>query len=268
MPRLRRETTALPPVLRRLEVVAVRDLSPGMRRVTLGGPELAENDAHGFTVPALRTDGFDDHVKVFVPVPGQDVPLLPVQEPERLDYTATGLRPLAKDYTPRRLDLDALELDLDFVRHGDGHASGWVERVRAGDPAWIAGPAVTAGRPHGVDWFLLVGDETALPAIGRFLEELPEGTPAQVVVEVADVAHEQPLRHRPEVEVRWLHRDGAAPGTTDLLVDAVRDAPWWDGEAYVWASGESQAMRAIRSFLRAERPVPRDCLDVTGYWRR
>ena len=268
MPKLRRETTVLPPVLRRLEVRRVVDLTPGMRRVTLGGPELGANDAHGFQVPALRTDGFDDHVKVFLPVPGQDVPLLPVQLPGRLDHTATGLRPVAKDYTPRRLDHVAGELDLDLVRHGEGLASTWVEHVGTGDPAWIAGPGITAAFPHDVDWFLVVGDETALPAIGRFLEDLPEGTPAQVVVEVADASHEQPLPARPGAEVRWLHRGDAPPGTTQLMLDAVRDAPWWDGEAYVWVSGESQVVRAVRTFLRAERPVPRDCLDVTGYWRR
>ena len=254
MPKLRRTTTTHVAVLRELEVVRVEDVTPGMRRLTLSGSDLAERSLDGSTLPAFAS-------------PDADRPVLPRQRPDGLDYTTEGVRPLGKDYTPRRVTPD--EVDLDFVRHGHGQAAGWAEQVRPGDLAWIAGPTVGQAFPHDVDAFVLAGDETALPAIGRFLEELPPGPPAQVVVEVSGPQDEQDLTVRDGVDVTWLHRPvGAEPGTTTLLLDAVRDLDWPAGQVYAWMAGESTAARDVRTHWRADRSVPRDCLDVSGYWRR
>lgn len=266
MPKLRRETTTHLAVLRELTVVAVEDVSPRMRRLGLSGPSLAAHVVDGVEVPAFTSPGFDDHVKVFVPLEGADRPVLPRQRADGLDWTTEGTRPIGKDYTPRRVSPE--RVDLDFVRHGHGLASTWAEQAGVGDPAWIAGPTVGQGPPYDVDWFAVAGDETALPAIGRLLEELPAGVRAEVVVEVADADEEQRLESAADVSVRWLHRDGAEPGTTTLLADAVTELPWHDGRVYAWMAGESTAARAVRTHWRSERAVPRDCLDVTGYWRR
>ncbi len=267
MPKLRRETTTHLPVLRELEVVAVHDVTPGMRRLTLAGAALGEREHEGAVLPAFTSPGFDDHVKVFVPGPDAQRPVLPRQRPGGLDYTTEGVRPLGKDYTPRRVAAGTVELD--FVRHGHGQAAAWAERVRPGDLAWIAGPTVGQAFPHDVDAFVVAGDETALPAIGRFLEELPAGLPTRVVVEVAGPQDEQDLRVTDAVELTWLHRPGGAePGTTTLLPDAVRALAWPEGDVYAWMAGESTAARDVRTHWRSDRRVPRDLLDVSGYWRR
>lgn len=272
MPKLRRTTTTHLAVLRELEVVRVHDVTPGMRRLTVAGPALGERvvegpDGQPVTLPAFTSPGFDDHVKVFVPPSGAERPVLPRQRPDGLDFTTEGVRPLGKDYTPRRVTPE--EVELDFVRHGHGQTAGWAERVRPGDLAWIAGPTIGQAFPHGVDAFVVAGDETALPAIGRFLEELPPGVPAQVVVEVAGPQDEQDLMVREGVDVTWLHRGaGVEPGTTTLLADTVRALPWPAGDVYAWMAGESTAARDVRTHWRSDRRVPRDCLDVSGYWRR
>lgn len=267
MSRSRRRPLTLPAVLRELEVAAVDDVTPGMRRVRLVGEQLSAFDAGGVSVPAFRTPAFDDHVKVLLPSPGHARPVLPVQEEGRLDWTAGGVRAIHRDYTPRHFDPVAGALDIDFAHHPTGHASTWVGSLAAGDPAWIVGPTHSATMPEGVDWLLVVGDETALPAIGRLLEELGPDDRAQVFVEVADASHEQDLVTAADVDLTWLHRDGAAPGSTDLLAGAVQAAPWWDGQAFAWVSGESAMLRPIRQFLKTERGLQRDCLDLTGYWR-
>jgi NADPH-dependent ferric siderophore reductase len=269
MPRTRRETKTFPINVRELVVSRVRDVSPGMRRITLTGAQLRGfTTADGIRVPPLRSEGFDDHVKLVVPGPGQERPVPPVQVEGHLDWSPPGGRPTAKDYTPRRWDPEAGELDLDLVRHGTGAAARWADRVRPGDPAHIAGPKSSAMLPEGVDWLLVAGDETALPAIGRLVEELPDGLPAQVFVEVAGPDHRLPLAERSGVEVTWLYRDGAEPGTTDLLERAVRTATWWPGEVFAWIAGEAGSVKPIRSHLKLERGVAPDCLEVTGYWRR
>lgn len=269
MSRQRREQLTFPINIRRLEVRRILDLGPGMRRLTLAGDQLGgfvTDD--GIAVPPLRNDGFDDHVKLIVPGPGQAVPVPPIQVEGHLNWNPPEGRPTAKDYTPRRYDPHAGELDLDFVRHGAGCASTWAERVEVGDPAWIAGPKSSALLPRDVDWLLIGGDETALPAIGRLLDELPSDLPARVFVEVADAAHEIELPTRDAVELTWLHRGEGAADTSDVLEQAIRAMTWPDGEVYVWLAGEAVTLKPLRTFLKNERQVPRDCLEVTGYWRR
>lgn len=269
MPRLRRHAEMFPISLRELEVAAVHDVTPGMRRITLRGEQLrAFTTSDGIEIPELRNDGFDDHVKVFVPGAGENRPVLPVQVEGHLDWKAPSERPIAKDYTPRRWDPEAGELDLDFVRHEAGFATRWAEHVQVGDPAWIAGPKMSAAIPHDVDWLLIAGDETALPAIGRLLEELDPAIPATVLIEIAEAAHEQELELGPNTQITWLHRDGAEPGTTDLLEQAIRRTEWRPGEVYCWVAGEATTLKPIRAHLVHDRQVPRDCLDLTGYWRR
>lgn len=261
-----RSVVTFPIVLRELTVLRAENLTPGMRRLTLGGAQLRAFTRDGLDLPELRTEGFDDHVKFFF-ADDEGTLVLPGQNVSSLDWPADG-RPVAKDYTPVRFDPDAGEIDFDFVRHAGGIASTWAERVAPGESAWIAGPKMSHSHPEGVDWLLVVGDETALPAIGRWLAEMPAGTVARVFVEIADDSHRQELPTRADAEVVWLSRDGAPAGTTDLLERAVRDMEWLPGTAYAWVAGETVTLKGIRRHLVTERQVAREHTHITGYWRR
>ncbi|MFT2019299.1 SIP domain-containing protein [Streptomyces sp. 796.1] len=262
-----RTVVTFPIVLRELTVLRAFDVTPGMRRVTLGGPQLRAFHRDGLDLPALRTDGFDDHVKFFFAErPGQP-PALPGQNVSSLDWP-TDARPLAKDYTPVRFDPEAGEIDFDFVRHPGGVASSWAARARPGDPTWIAGPKMSHSAPEGADWLLAIGDETALPAIGRWLAEMPAGTRARVFIEVGEESHRQELPTAADAEVTWLVRDGAPAGSTDLLEQAVRAMTWLPGTVFVWAAGEAGVLKGIRRHLAVDRQVPREHTHITGYWRR
>ena len=147
------------PRRRRLKVERVDKIAAHMIRVTLGG------DLEGFT-----SLGFDDHIKLFFP----DGPA-----------GADGEPPTAsRDYTPRRYDPAANTLDIEFVLHDAGPATRWAEQARAGSRSQIGGPRGSFIIPTNFDWHLLIGDDTALPAIARRLAELPAGTRAVVLAEV------------------------------------------------------------------------------------
>ncbi|WYB29341.1 SIP domain-containing protein [Streptomyces sp. SM1P] len=261
-----RPVVTFPIVLRELTVLRVADVTPGMRRVTLGGEQLRAFHRDGLDLPALRSEGFDDHVKFFF-ADGDAPPVLPGQNVSSLDWPADA-RPIAKDYTPVRYDPEAGEIDFDFVRHEGGVASSWAQAVQPGEVTWIAGPKMSHGHPEGVDWLLVIGDETALPAIGRWLAEMPAGTRAKVFIEVGEESHRQDLPTEADATITWLSRDGAPAGTTDLLERAVRSMEWLPGEAYVWAAGEAVSLKGIRRHLGTERGVPRERTHITGYWRR
>lgn len=268
MARSLRPIEVFPITTRRLQVLRVSDVSPGMRRVTLGGDQLQAHVAeNGYPVAAFRSDGMDDEFKLMFRHPDLDEALGPTQADGVLNWPRDP-KLLMRTYTVRRWDPVAGELDVDFVRHGVGPASSWSYRVQPGETIQIAGPKSSAPHPEGVDWTLLAGDETALPAIGRWLENWPAGARGQVFVEVAEESHRQDLPVPEGVELTWLSRDGAEPGTTTLLFDAIRAADWWDGKVFAWVSGETLTLTPIRRWLRNEKGLPKEQVEVTGYWRR
>jgi NADPH-dependent ferric siderophore reductase len=253
--------------VRELHVLRTSQVTPGMRRVTLTGEQLGAFTRDGERVPEFRSSGFDDDVRLIFGYPGEDSPVLPTQRNGRLIFEE-GRRQRAKTYTVRRWDPANAQLDLDFVLHGDGVATEWALACAPGDRLHIAGPIRSRHLPLGTDWLLVGGDETALPAIGRLLEDLPTGTRAQVFIEVAKSSHRQELRSEADVRITWLSREGAPPGSTALLFDAVRRAQWWPGRPYVWIAGEAMNVSPIRRYLRDDRGLPPEDIEVTGYWRR
>ncbi|MGO1851927.1 MAG: SIP domain-containing protein [Microbacteriaceae bacterium] len=269
MARSLRPLETYPITVRTLEVLRVADVTPGMRRVTLGGPELAAHTAdNGYPVNAFRSDGFDDEGKLILKHPDVDVAVTPTQADGVLNWPRNE-HLISRTYTIRRWDPELGEVDLDFVKHGVGPATTWAYTVQPGETVRWAGPKMSAPHPVGVDWTLVAGDETALPAIGRWLEEWPEGERGQVFIEVAEASHRQLDLPVPDgVEVTWLVRDGAEAGTTTLLFDAIKNAEWWDGKVFAWVAGETLTLTPIRRWLRNEKGLPKEQVEVTGYWRR
>lgn len=259
-----RAFTTHPLVLRRVTVRRVHEVTPRMRRVVLGGDDLAAFTRDGIGHPAFAAPGFDDHVKLILAADGDIRAALPAQLPYGIEWTPSEHR-LTRDYTPRRVDLATGELHLDFVVHGEGPAEAWSATAREGDELWFVGPKSSLRLPDRLDRIQLIGDETALPAIGRFLDERPLDAPAHVLVTVSDESARQELALRDGDTVTWVV---AEPGDAAALEAAVRALPVEAGEGYVWAAAESRALLPVRRYLQRERKLPKDRLNVTGYWHR
>jgi NADPH-dependent ferric siderophore reductase len=215
---------------RDLEVVDVHDLSPGFVAVTFGGEALAD----------FVSLSFDDHVKLIL--------------------DAGAGEPVRRDYTPRRFSASERRLTIEFALHGDGHASTWARGARVGQRVLIGGPKGSMIIPTDYAWHLLAGDETALPAIRRRLEELPAGTPVTVIAQ-ADEADRLPMPSRAQVALRWV-------ATGAELVDAVRGLDLPASEGFAWCAGEASCMADMRQVLLDEKRHPRETLRVAAYWKR
>jgi NADPH-dependent ferric siderophore reductase len=236
---------------RRLQVLRVVDLTPRMRRITLGGPELA-----GFI-----SLGSDDHVKLLFPQNAEQAAAL-----DNLVLGAgksDGPMPEMRDYTPRRYDLDKLELDIDFVLHGDGPASTWAEQAQPGQFLHIGGPRGSMIVPDIFDSYLLIGDETALPAIARRLEGLAAHRKALVVIEVENGGEQQVLESAAQVNVIWVLRDGGK----DNLLATVRQLQVPTGNLYAWVATETKVSRQVRRVLLDEHGLDEQFVKAVGYWR-
>jgi NADPH-dependent ferric siderophore reductase len=218
-------------VRRELQVARVEAISPHVRSITFTGDQLA-----GFI-----SASFDDHLKLML---------------------ATGdAEPVRRDYTPRRYDAAAGELTIEFALHGDGPAARWAAQAAPGQPATIAGPRGSFVIPLDYDWHLLVGDESAMPAIARRLEELPAGATAIVILQVRDPADRRALRTAATVSLSWVAGSAA-------LIDAVRALELPAGEGYAWCAGEAATTSALRRVLVEEKGHDRDAIRAAAYWKR
>ncbi|SMC63147.1 NADPH-dependent ferric siderophore reductase, contains FAD-binding and SIP domains [Fulvimarina manganoxydans] len=244
--------------LRRLTLRRLIDLTPTMRRLTFGGDAM-----EGFV-----SLGFDDHVKMFFPAPGESEPRLPSVGPDGLEMPKDPPKPIARDYTVRSHDLSRGELDIDFVLHDHGPASDWARSVRIGDPAWIAGPRGSFVLPTDFDAYLLIADEPGFPAVARRLEELPAGAQVTVLLECAGPEGKIGLRTDADARIVWAHRGGAEAGDSDALIEQVRGLDLPAGDVSVWIACESAIAKRLRSHLVAERGLNPKWVRASGYWRR
>ncbi|WP_408295325.1 MULTISPECIES: siderophore-interacting protein [Paraburkholderia] len=243
---------------RLLQVKQVRALTPHLIRVTFTGEDL-----HDFV-----SASFDDHIKVFFPEPGADKPALPEAGPNGPVFPAGQPRPVARDFTPRRFDREARELDIEFAMHDAGPAATWAAQAKVGQYLGIGGPRGSLVIPTGFDWHLLIGDDTALPAIARRLEELPAGTRVAAVIEVADASAQIEFTTQAELHLVWCHRNEVSVRGEALLRAVCEIYLPENGEGYVWAAGEAATMRAVRYHLCTERGVDKSRIRAASYWKQ
>ncbi|MFC8228033.1 siderophore-interacting protein [Streptomyces sp. NPDC057287] len=237
-------------------VLRTEQITPHMVRVVLGGDGLV-----GFTLA-----GYTDHyIKLCFAPDGADYPHPFDMAGIREEYPRE-LWPTTRTYTVRSWDADAGELAVDFVVHGDeGLAGPWAARALPGDQVTFLGPGGGYVPEASADWHLLVGDESALPAIAASLERMPEGALVHAFVEVPDPAEEQKLVAPAGVSVTWLHRGDRPVG--EALVAAVSGLEFPEGEVQAFVHGEAGFVKEIRRHLRLERGIPLRQLSISGYWR-
>lgn len=222
-----------------------------MMRLVVGGGEL-----DGLELPDPAAS-----VRLLIPWPGDPFELPEWNGNEFL--LADGRRPALRTFTPVSLSGD--ELTLDIVRHRGGAVADWVETVRPGEQCAVSGP----GRGETIDAsarrYLLVGDETAIPAIEQLLDAIPVDVSVAVHVEIADERARLDLPPHPHAAVTWHLADhDEPPGSTLRRAVAAAEI---DDETRVWAAGEAASVQAIRKHLYDERGTPRSHTTIRGYWK-
>lgn len=238
------------------EVSRVNDLTPHLRRITITATEFAD----------YTTMGLDEYLGLLIP-PERRAPLvLPDLSQAREIRTAvasidTGVRPTLRWYTVRDHRPSAAEIDIDLVLHGDeGPGSRFAAHAHVGDTVGVRECTALYNPPETTEARLLVGDETAMPAIARILENTQNQPEPFVFIETADPRDRLDL----PADVTWVNRRGT-PGRA--LASAVRMAPLPEQLDYAWVCGERAGVQSIRRHLVADRAFDKRRITFSGYWR-
>lgn len=231
-----------------LTVISTKQISPNFQRIQLQGESIAH----------FEKDCIGGYIKLqFTPEGSADLSTL-----------AQEARPSLRTYTIRDFDKDNHILTLDFVRHeiNDpccGFAARWALECQVGDIIQIAGPGKSPGINPAGDWFFLVADMTALPALSAQLLTLPSDAQGYAIVEITDAEDAQTLALPAGIEVIWHVADEGAS-----LVDAVQALEWRSGQCAVWCACEFESMRALRQYFRNEHNIDREFIYISSYWKR
>lgn len=216
--------------IREVEVVGVERLGDTFARITFRGEALAR----------FASASFDDHVKFIFDGPDGEQ--------------------LRRDFTPLDYDAEARTLSLEFALHEGSAASDWARKAAPGQQAIIAGPRGSMIIPEDLDWHLLAGDRSALPAIRRRLAELPEGSRVIAVI-AASGTDRLSLPSQARLALTWVDDDAG-------LVDSLSSLTLPQGEGFAWFAGEAATARRVRTLLLENGGIAKDAMRVSAYWKR
>lgn len=252
-----------PLVIRTVDVVSTEEVDGRLRRVRLRGAQLGAFTRDGISHPAFAAPGFDDHIKLIFAADGDIAAALPRQHVDGIEWMPSEHR-LTRDYTPHSVDPETGEFSLDFVLHGEGPAVSWASQAVPGSTLNFVGPKSSQLLPTDATSIVLIGDETGLPAIERFLAERPTSVPAHVVV-LTSGQHAPPELRIGESDSLRLERmqepDGAAIAA---VFDTVYSTEELGDRPFVWAAGESRSLLPLRRRLAGR--VEKTHRNITGYW--
>jgi len=227
-------------------VVDAQWITPRRRRVTLAHEAIADMEPGAGPAPAVR---------LLIPPARQPVHL-PTVSADGLVYPHGAVPPTPRTFTIRRFDRTSASIDVDIVTGHAGVATEWAASVAAGAEVGVAGPKTFAPLPL-ASQYVLLGDESALPAIETLLDQ--PGARVAAAIE-ADRSHHHHLDG-----ADWYEPDGDRPG--GRLLDRLDDLVAHTADVVVWVAGETSLVREARSRLHA-RPQPPCHVRAAGYWRR
>ena len=248
------------PFLTFLTTLASRSqLTSRMVRLTFAGGDL-----DGF-----EGAGPDTFVYLLVPPAGCDELVIDQSFSwETVREIPEALRPVGAYYTLSGHRPERAEVDIDvFLHDPNGPASSWAARAPIGAPLALWGPRRLYQPMPSDEHLLLVGDETALPAIREILASLEPGQTATAVIEVGGPTDQVPIEVGPGTSVVWLHRGDELARYSTQLLDTVRDLEL-PARTYAWGGGESRSMTRVRRHLHDERGIDPGSTEVIAYWRQ
>ncbi|KAA9001302.1 siderophore-interacting protein [Affinibrenneria salicis] len=251
------KTTYRPAPPRLVQVKAIRDITPGLRRITFSGENLHD----------YPPDCESWHLKILLPHAGQLKPDLPTLTPQGPQWREGETPPFIRTYSVRAFRPAQRELDIEFAIHdGDGGpALSFARRAQPGDWIGISNPGGPDPMLPTASYYFMAGDPTSLPAIAALLEKMTPDAQGKAVIRVDKECDIQPLNKPAGIEIVWLCGDISL---TDRLTAIFTSWPLPETDATFWIAGEDQMIKTLRRYLRRDKAVDRQRVYAIPYWRR
>lgn len=234
-------------------------ITPNYIRITLSGEVSDFKDA---------TVG--DNNKIYIPPTGVDKVHFPVLDADtkKWIHAEKEIAPAVRTYTHKGVNLNTNELYIDFVNHGEnGPASAWAINAEVGDKLGVAMRTQPKQLyPSTSEWFLLVGDATAIPVLGAILESLPESAKGVCVIVVSSSEDIQQLSTNASIEFTWIVEQDIHDESK--LVEAVKNIEIPSVPKFGYVACEFSAVKQIRSYLRKELEWSSSELYAYSYWKQ
>lgn len=243
---------------RKVTVSQVENLSPTLRRITFIGESLKD----------FVSASFDDHIKMFFYADPTHPVVLPELTERGLSFSETQEKPIARDYTPRYFDANRGELVIDFVLHETGYATTWAKQAHVGQELGIGGPRGSMVQPLAFEHYVLIGDDTAIPAIARRLEELPASAQVQVWIEVESEQDRIALESKADIQVQWLYRQGQEAGQVHLFLENLANHAFTAQDFHTWIAAETHVARQLRKEMIEKYGAQKQWTKASGYWKK
>lgn len=221
---------------RSLTITSKEYITPKMIRIVAKGDELSD----------FVSKSPDDHIKLIA------------------GMTDDG--PIMRDYTPRAYSNAECMITVDFAVHEAGPVTEWAIAANIGDDMRIAGPRGSAELTEAFDWVMLIGDETALPAMGRWVEENAGATEITTLGIVTSTEEEQQWESAKPHKALWVHRPAQQDTDSTAALSLLKEFERPSGKGFIWIAAEASVARAIKSFVLDEWKHPSHHLKSSGYW--
>ena len=215
-----------------VEVLGSELIAPSYRRVVVRGDCLAHYEQ------VLPADGF------------------------KIDLGTTDA-PAIRGFTVRGFDQETRTLHFDVHLHPRGIASTWAEQAEPGTRVRFLGFRRDFAVGDDVDRHVLVADASALPAVARILEFIPDHHEVVVLAETPSPGNLDLLPVRDTVEVQAIVGEPSVGPDSPLAVAAASST--FHADAEYWVSAETSTVRAIRRHL-LDTGIDRQRLHATAYW--
>lgn len=222
-------------------------LSPHYIRITLEGDE----------VPLFKDTVIGVNNKIFIPVKGEK------------EVHFDSPKSIRRTYTHRGIDVEKKEMIIDFVAHGEeGPASSWAINAQPGDPLGIAMKAKAAPLYPKAEWYLLVGDATAIPVLSSIMENLPPSAKGVAFIEVLNKEEQIAVHTHADIEINWIHNP--LPGQISPLIEAVRSLSLpnpAEVNPFAYIAAEFSSVKDLRHYLRKEQNWDVKSVYAYSYWK-
>lgn len=233
-------------------------ITPNYIRITLSG------DASCFENTTIG-----DNNKIFIPPAGVSEVHFPEYDKDQNQwiYPEKEVAPFVRTYTHRAISVAENELVIEFVNHGEnGPASAWASNAKVGDKLGV-GMRTEAKElyPQNLNWYLLVGDATAIPVLAAILETLPKSAKGTCIIEVPTKEDEQILKTNADIDFIWLHNQHPENGSQ--LAETVKKIKIPQTDKFGYVACEYTSVKEIRNYLRKDLGWMANELNAYSYWK-